>query len=84
MLLLGYGLAAACVLVSAKMWNLIEQPLLLLQTRRLYPLSLYIHEMMDARQFGLFAVCVLALVPILLLFLAFSDETMDGIDRMEL
>ena len=63
---------------------MIEQQLLFLKNASLYPLSLYIHEMMNAGQAEFLSTCVLAAVPVLLLFLIFNDDLMDGLMQMEL
>lgn len=78
------ALAVCGVLCAAKCWNMIEQPLLFLKNASLYPLSLYIHEMMNAGQAEFLSTCVLAAVPVLLLFLIFNDDLMDGLMQMEL
>ena len=78
------ALAVCGVLCAAKCWNMIEQPLLFLKNASLYPLSLYIHEMMNAGQAEFLSTSVLAAVPVLLLFLIFNDDLMDGLMQMEL
>ena len=78
------ALAVCGVLCAAKCWNMIEQPLLFLKNASLYPLSLYIHEMMNAGQAEFLSTCVLAAVPVLLLFIIFNDDLMDGLMQMEL
>lgn len=78
---------ALCVcgmLCTAKCWGMIEQPLLFLKTRALFPLSLYINEMLSAGQPEFLSACVLAVTPVLLLFLLLNDDIMKGITQMEL
>jgi multiple sugar transport system permease protein len=78
------ALAVTCMLCTARCWNLIEQPLLFLSTLRLYPLSLYIHEMMGAQRPEFLVTCILAIVPVLLLFLIFNDDMRKGLRQMNL
>lgn len=78
---------ALCVcgmLCAAKCWGMIEQPLLFLDTRALFPLSLYINEMLTAGQPEFLSACVLAVTPVLLAFLLLNDDIMKGITQMEL
>ena len=63
---------------------MIEQPMLFLRTQRLHPLSLYIHEMMSASQPEFLATSVLAMLPLLLLFLLLNDEMRKGLSQMNL
>lgn len=78
---------ALCVcgmLCAAKCWGMIEQPLLFLKTRARFPLSLYVNEMLTAGQPEFLSACVLAVTPVLLLFLLLNDDIMQGITQMEL
>lgn len=78
---------ALCVcgmLCAAKCWGMIEQPLLFLDTRALFPLSLYINKMLTAGQPEFLSACVLAVTPVLLAFLLLNDDIMQGITQMEL
>lgn len=54
------ALVACGLLAAAKCWNMIEQPVLLLETLGKYPLSLYLHAMMGGRAPVFYASCVLA------------------------
>ena len=80
----GPALSVAVLLSAARCWNLIEQPLLFLRRKRLYPLSLYIHEMMGASQPEFLATSVLAMLPLLLLFLLCNDGMRKGLRQMNL
>lgn len=80
----GPALAVAAMLSAARCWNLIEQPMLFLRTQRLHPLSLNIHEMMSASQPEFLATSVLAMLPLLLLFLLLNDEMRKGLSQMNL
>lgn len=77
------ALVACGLLAAAKCWNMIEQPVLLLETLRKYPLSLYLHAMMGGRAPVFYASCVLALLPMALLFLLYGDDLMEGIAQTE-
>lgn len=77
------ALIAVAFLTAAKCWTMIEQPVLLLSTERKYPLSLFLHVMMGAQASAFFAACVIAIVPIFLLFLLFGDTLMESLALTE-
>lgn len=78
------ALAVATLLCCARFWNLVEQPLLFIRSQRLYPISLYVHQMMSAQCGEFLATCVLAALPMLLLYLCLADDLRKGIRRMNL
>ena len=77
------ALVACGLLAAAKCWNMIEQPVLLLETLGKYPLSLYLHAMMGGRAPVFYASWVRGLVPLGLLFLLFGEDLMEGIAQTE-
>ena len=86
-IVLPVSVPALCVcgmLCAAKCWGMIEQPLLFLKTKALFPLSLYMNEMLSAGQPEFLSTCVLAVTPVLLAFLLLNDDIMKGIVQMEL
>ena len=86
-IVLPVSVPALCVcgmLCAAKCWGMIEQPLLFLKTKALFPLSLYMNEMLSAGQPEFLSTCVLAVTPVLLVFLLLNDDIMKGIVQMEL
>ena len=73
------GVISAIVLGFLEYWNLIEQPMVFLKTKELWPLSLYLPNI-DLKQAGLgFAASVVALAPAVLVFLSGQDYLKQGI-----
>ena len=73
------GVISAIVLGFLEYWNLIEQPMVFLKTKELWPLSLYLPNI-DLEQAGLaFAASVVALAPAVLVFLSGQDYLEQGI-----
>ena len=73
------GVISAIVLGFLEYWNLIEQPMVFLKTKELWPLSLYLPNI-DLKQAGLaFAASVVALAPAVLVFLSGQDYLEQGI-----
>lgn len=73
------GIAAALILSFLEVWNMIEQPLVFLSDKSLWPLSLYYPEATLSNVGIVFAASVVALVPPLLLFLAGRRQLEEGI-----
>jgi ABC-type sugar transport system, permease component len=73
------GIASAMVLGFLEYWNLIEQPLVFLKDRTLWPLSLYLPNI-SMENVGLaFAASVLMLIPSLLIFMGGQEYLEAGI-----
>ncbi len=74
------GAVASVVILSfVEYWNMVEQPLMVLADRRQYPLSIFLAQAnSDMPEIG-FACGVLAMLPVLLLFLYFEDALVEGI-----
>ena len=73
------GVISAIVLGFLEYWNLIEQPMVFLKTKQLWPLSLYLPAI-DAEQAGkALAASVIALVPAALVFFSGQDYLEQGI-----
>lgn len=73
------GIAALLLLNFADNWNMVEQPVVFLEKREQYPLSVFLAEPIWQTQPEIFACGLLALLPPLLLFAYFRDELADGI-----
>ncbi|GHV13252.1 sugar ABC transporter permease [Clostridia bacterium] len=73
------GIAAAFVLSFAETWNMIEQPLILLDDKNKYPLSVMFRNIAENDNTIIFAASIMALVIPLLLFAFFQDELIDNI-----
>lgn len=78
------GIKAAALLGLAEYWNIVEQPLLFLKTPSLWPFSLYIPEISEDNVQHIFAASVIALVPMLLLFLGGKEDMEKGVGTMAL
>jgi multiple sugar transport system permease protein len=73
------GILAALMLTFLEFWNLVEQPLVFLSSKELWPLSLYLPNI-GLEQAGVaFVAAVVALVPSLLVFFAGKDYLEQGI-----
>ena len=73
------GIISALVLGFLEYWNLIEQPMVFLKTKELWPLSLYLPNI-ELEQAGFaFAASVVALAPAVLVFLSGQDYLEQGI-----
>lgn len=73
------GIASALILSFLEVWNMIEQPLVFLSDKSLWPLSLYYPEATLSNVGIVFAASLVALVPPLLLFLAGRRQLEEGI-----
>lgn len=73
------GIAALLILNFADNWNMVEQPIVFLERREQYPLSIFLAESFQQRGSEIFACGLLALLPPLLLFAYFRDELVSGI-----
>ena len=73
------GIVAVMVLGFLEYWNLIEQPLTFLQTKSLWPLSLYLPNI-EINIVGMaFVASIIAMIPSLLVFLYGQDYLEQGI-----
>lgn len=73
------GIASALILSFLEIWNMVEQPLVFLSDKSLWPLSLYYPEVTLTTAGIVFASSVVALVPSLLVFLAGRRQLEEGI-----
>ena len=73
------GIISVMVLGFLEYWNLIEQPLTFLQTKALWPLSLYLPNIEIDKAGIAFVVSVIAMIPSLLVFLYGQDYLEQGI-----
>ena len=73
------ALYSIAILVFIDYWNMVEQPLVLLQDAEKQPLSVYLSTI-NANEVGLaFAIATIYMVPCLLLFLHGEDYLVEGI-----
>ena len=73
------GILSAMVLGFLEYWNMIEQPLVFLKDKSLWPLSLYLPEISQDRAGFAFAASVVTLVPSVFVFLLGQDYLEQGI-----
>jgi multiple sugar transport system permease protein len=67
------------ILVFIDYWNMVEQPLILLDNQDKYPLSIFLSKI-NSGEIGLaFAVAVIYMIPSLLVFLYGEEYLVDGI-----
>lgn len=78
------GLFSLVILGFIDTWNMVEQPLVFLSRRNQYPLSIFLSQMSAANPQLAFACGVLALLPVLFLFLYFEPEFVKGITMSSL
>ena len=73
------ALYSIAILVFIDYWNMVEQPLILLENAELQPLSVYLSPI-NAGEIGLaFAVATIYMIPSLLLFLHGEEYLVEGI-----
>ena len=78
------ALLAMLLLSFAEAWNMVEQPLILLKSQELYPLSLALNSQNAASQPVAFAGSVLYMAPILILYGLFDEELTQGLSAARL
>lgn len=74
------GLVALILLSFADSWNMMEQPLAFLKDFYKYPMSLFLMNVNTSDPSLGFTCGVLSVLPLLLLFLRFKDEMIQGIE----
>ncbi len=74
------GLVALMILSFADSWNMMEQPLVFLKDFYKYPMSLFLMNVNTSNPALGFVCGVLSVLPLLLLFLRFKDEMIQGIE----
>ncbi len=74
------GMTAAFVLSFAEAWNMVEQPLVLLDDARKYPFSVIFRTLAETDPTMLFTAAVMVLVLPGLLYAFFQDELTQGLD----
>ena len=73
--------AAMAILLFIDYWNMVEQPLVMLQDEGMQPLSVFLSKV-NVEDIGLaFAACALYMIPPLLIFLRGEDQLVEGISQ---
>ena len=78
------ALIAMSIFAFAYCWNLVEQPVFLLEDPALYPLSLFLIDMISSAKDVMFAGSFIYLLPAVLLFASFSDYLIMGVQISEI
>ena len=73
------GIFSVIVLSFLEYWNAIEQPMTYLKTKSLWPLSLYLPQMIGSETAAAFAASIVTLLPAVLLFFWGQDYLEQGI-----
>ena len=73
------GLLALLLLGFAEGWNMVEQPLILLEDAWRFPLSLALNDMRGGNMGVAFAGSVLYMLPVVLLYRLFEEELIQGL-----
>ncbi|WP_239615308.1 carbohydrate ABC transporter permease [Cohnella mopanensis] len=73
------GIAALVVLLFVDYWNMVEQPLIFLQDAAMQPLSVYLSRIQEDALGVSFAVSVVYMTPMVLLFLSAERYFIEGI-----
>lgn len=73
------GLASLVTLSFVDNWNMVEQPLIFLKKRSMYPLSIFLSQINERTLGAAFASGILAMLPVALLFAFFQEELVEGI-----
>lgn len=74
------GFISLILLCFIDAWNMVEQPMVFLKEATQYPLSVFLATVNEANFSLSFACGILAMLPVLLLFLFFSEELVEGIE----
>jgi multiple sugar transport system permease protein len=74
------GIASLVILVFIDNWNMVEQPLVFLKNSLMYPLSVFLSRIDTMEPERVFVCAVMAMAPVVLLFLHLKDAMIQGIE----
>lgn len=74
------GLIGLVLLTFTDIWNMVEQPMVFLHNSEDYPLSVFLAVLNETNTPLSFAGSLLTMVPVLLMFLFFKDELVEGVE----
>ena len=77
------GVIAMNILVFAEAWNMVEQPLLFLNDMTKYPLSVAMNGIMSTNLNVAFSGSVLFMAPIIVLYLCFEEQIVEGLESLK-
>ena len=78
------GIICTFVLLFTENWNMVEQPLILMETFEKYPLSVMIADFSEKTGTGGLAASVVFMIPPLLLYMFFKEEITEGLASYKL
>ena len=78
------GIITIAVLAFAESWNMVEQPLILLESEWLYPLSLRLSTLTSESMDIHFSGAVLYMIPAILIYAFSRDELIEGVKHIRL
>ena len=74
------GAAAVMVLDLVETWNMVEQPMVFLQDRQKYPLTLLLAELGRAETQKVFVYTLISLLPIMIVYVGLWNYLISGIE----
>lgn len=74
------GAAAVMVLDLVETWNMVEQPMVFLQDRQKYPLTLLLAELGRAETQKVFVYTLISLLPIMIVYVGLRNYLISGIE----
>lgn len=77
------GIIALAVLTFAENWNMVEQPIVLLDDQLKYPLSIVLNSIIQQSSGVAFAGSVLYMMPIIILYFYFEEHIISGFSNMK-
>lgn len=77
-------IAAVFVFMFAEGFNMVEQPLYFVKQEKLKPLSVLGESLTDENSYLIYAVGILCMIPMLLLYGFYEEELTDGLGRLKL
>lgn len=78
------GIIALCVLTFAENWNMVEQPLVLMENTLKYPLSIALNSIIERSTDIAFAGSIVFIIPIVILYFYFEEHISEGISNMRI
>ena len=78
-----HGIICAWALTFTEQWNMVAEPLVLMETEENYPLTVLLSGIKAGDVLGFAAAVVFSLLP-LLIFTFFEEEIMDGLGEYKL
>ena len=77
------GIIAMNILIFAEAWNMVEQPLLFLRDAAKYPLSAAMNGIIASNLGVSFSGSVLFMAPIIVLYLCFEEQIVEGLESFK-